>query len=205
MMETFPAVTAPRWHWRRRDWLPLVLAVLCGAFLVGNFVFPGRGPLYSKGTYGYGYAAPPGRLIDYPVMVFNSSGTPARIESVSLIPVPGFGVPVLRHVAFSAQHLDLALYDSWPPKRMPGDPSAEIVALSKVLVTNQHQEILLVGVVAPHKGDYGFAGLAIHYEAGESQYVAKIWDTGELCARARNCSDANDRFDSAAAGVERRG
>jgi hypothetical protein len=77
------------------------------------------------GDYVGGIAVPTGQVADFPVTVENTGSAPVTLQSVRLIPLPGFRLPRLVHVGVLAEHKELLSAARGWPIRESGSPPSE--------------------------------------------------------------------------------
>ncbi len=155
------------------------LAVLAAAGLAAC-TGPGAG---LDGSLGYccwaGVTTVPGRPADFTGFLANHTGQVVILKAAALLPLKGFAVPRLVHLAVEPTREFAASEIGWPPN---GD-NLHLVPFAGAHVWRGRKVQILYGVLASKVGEYGDAGIRLTVLVGSTLATVDVLSAAGTCVK----------------------
>ncbi|HLX47236.1 MAG TPA: hypothetical protein VKS82_02780 [Streptosporangiaceae bacterium] len=158
---------------------------------------PGGNVLTNGGGLSYGgIGSPPGLVADFPMQVQNTGSVPVTLESIALVPLPGYPTPRLVHAGVLPEHNDLLTSARGWPIWKGNSPSRTWRLLplrgytvlpwktrsSSLRRYGPMPDMIEYGVLGSRLNtDYWVAGLRVTYRLGGNIYTQTLYDGGADC------------------------
>gem|GEM_PF-2228630 len=158
---------------------------------------PGGNVLTNGGGLSYGgIGSPPGLVADFPMQVQNTGSVPVTLESIALVPLPGYPTPRLVHAGVLPKHNDLLTSARGWPIWKGNSPSRTWRLLplrgytvlpwktrsSSLRRYGPMPDMIEYGVLGSRLNtDYWVAGLRVTYRLGGNIYTQTLYDGGADC------------------------
>jgi hypothetical protein len=140
-----------------------------------------------------------GEPADYTGFLANHTGQVIVLKSARLLPLRGFAVPRLAHVAIENGRDFAAAAIDWPPS----DGDYHLRAFAGMRVAPGQRVKILYSVTAVRLGQYGDAGIQVTVQAGGDSGSADVQSVAGTCvvpSRATECPASFQRRIGKAAG-----
>lgn len=162
------------------------LAMLATACTSG---VPGLDGTIADGTSA-GLGTTPGRPADFTAYLANHTGHVVILKSARLLPLKGFRMPRLIHVAAYTGRVTATSDRDWPPTK----PKLPLMNFSGYHIRPGHEIKILYAVVARKLGGYADAGLKVTVEVNGSQATVGVSSVAGTCIIKSLNHDCPDSF-----------